>query len=183
MFFDAKNKTITTKRLVLRMFEHSDAEEVARLCNNYNIYKNTLYLPYPYSIEDALLWIESHLDNYEAQKSYELAVTDKKSGQLFGAIALSNNQRFKNGEIAYWIGEEFWGRGYATEAAEAIVQFAFSEKNYHKVFARCFHSNPASGRVLQKLGMTEEGVLIDHVIKDSRYEDLVHFGMINKMGS
>jgi [ribosomal protein S5]-alanine N-acetyltransferase len=179
MIFDQINKTITTSRLILRIFQKSDAEDVARLCNNYNIYKNTLYLPYPYSLEDALLWMESHLENYEAGKSYEFAVTDKGSGELFGAIALSNNQRFNHGEIAYWIGEEYWGRGYATEAAEAIVQFAFSEKKYHKVFARCFGSNPASGRVLEKAGMREEGILIDHVRKENRYEDLVHYGIIN----
>jgi [ribosomal protein S5]-alanine N-acetyltransferase len=180
MIYDQKNKTITTERLVLRLFQKSDAADVARLCNNYNIFKNTLYLPYPYSLEDALLWMESHFKNYEAGKLYEFAVTDKESGELFGAIALSNNQRFNHGEIAYWIGEEFWGRGYATEAAESIVQFAFSEKKYHKVFARCFHSNPASGRVLQKLGMKEEGVLNGHVRKENRYEDLVHYGIINK---
>ena len=179
MTYDPKNKTITTSRLILRMFQKSDAADVARLCNNYNIFKNTLYLPYPYRIEDALLWMESHLENYETSKSYEFAVTDKENGELFGGIALSNSQRFNHGEITYWIGEEFWGRGYATEAAEALVQFAFSEKKYHKVFARCFGSNPASGRVLQKLGMREEGILIDHVIKENRYEDLVHYGIIN----
>lgn len=179
MTFDQINKTITTSRLILRMFQKSDAAEVARLCNNYNIYKNTLYLPYPYSLVDALLWMESHFDNFEAGKSFEFAVTGKESGELFGAIALSNNQRFNHGEIAYWIGEEYWGRGYATEAAEVIVQFAFSEKKYHKVFARCFHSNPASGRVLEKLGMREEGILIDHIRKENRYENLVHYGIIN----
>lgn len=180
MFFDKENKTITTSRLIMRMFETSDAEEVARLCNNYHLYINTLYLPYPYSMDDALTWMRRHPGNYEAGKSYEFAVTDKESGQLFGAIALSNNQRFNHGEIAYWIGEDYWGKGYATEAGEAIVQFAFREKNYHKVFARCFGSNPASGRVLQKLGMKEEGVLVDHIRKDNRYEDLIHYGMINR---
>jgi [ribosomal protein S5]-alanine N-acetyltransferase len=107
MVIDSENKTITTKRLILRMFQKSDAADVARLCNNYNIFKNTLYLPYPYSIDDALLWMERHLDNFNAGKLFEFAVTHKESGELFGAIALSYNQRFNHGEIAYWIGEEF----------------------------------------------------------------------------
>ncbi|MBS4192211.1 GNAT family N-acetyltransferase [Bacillus sp. FJAT-49705] len=181
MIYDDQNKTITTKRLELRLFQKSDAAAVAKLCNNYNIFKNTLYLPYPYSIEDALSWIEHHLDNFNANKSYEFAITDKESGELYGAIALSNNQKFNNGEIAYWIGEEFWGNGYATEAAQAILQFAFDEKQYHKVFARYFNSNQASGRVMQKLGMKEEGILIDQVRKENRYEDLVHYGIINSI--
>ncbi|TCZ80883.1 N-acetyltransferase [Paenibacillus albiflavus] len=179
MIFDSHNKTITTNRLILRLFQQSDAEAVAKLCNNYNLYKSTLYLPYPYAIEDALTWMERHLDNFNANRSYEFAVTDKESGKLYGAIALSNNQNFNNGEIAYWIGEEYWGNGYATEAAEAIVQFAFDEKLYHKVFARYFSSNPASGRVIEKLGMKKEGILIDHVKKENRYEDLVYYGIIN----
>jgi len=180
MVYDDESKSITTKRLKLRLFQKSDAPDVTKLCNNYNIYENTLYLPYPYSIEDALLWIEHHLNNFNANKSYEFAITDKETGELYGAIALSNNQMFKNGEIAYWVGEEFWGNGYATEAAQAILQFAFDEKQYHKVFARYFHSNPASGRVLEKLGMKQEGTFIDHVRKDNRYEDLVYYGLINQ---
>jgi RimJ/RimL family protein N-acetyltransferase len=182
MIYDNLNKTITTKRLLLRLFLKSDAVAVTKLCNNYNIYKNTLYLPYPYSIDDALSWIDNHLDNFSTNKSYEFAITDKESGELYGAIALSNNQKFNNGEIAYWIGEKFWGNGYATEAAQAILQFAFEEKQYHKVFARYFNSNPASGRVMQKLGLKKEGILIDHVRKESRFEDLVYYGIINSVG-
>ncbi len=182
MIYDNLNKTITTKRLVLRIFQKSDAVAVTKLCNNYNIYKNTLYLPYPYTIEDALSWIEHHLDNFNANKSYEFAITDKESGKLYGAIALSNNQKFNNGEIAYWIGKKFWGNGYATEAAQAILHFAFEEKQYHKVFARYFNSNPASGRVMQKLGLKKEGILIDHVRKENRFEDLVYYGIINLVG-
>lgn len=179
MKYNNQYKTITTNRLLLRQFQNSDAEAVALLCNNYSIYKNTLYLPYPYTIEDALKWIEPHHENYTANKSYEFAITDKDSGEVYGAIALTNNKRFNNGEMAYWIGEEFWGNGFATEAAQAILQFAFDEKQYHKVFARYFKSNPASGRVMQKLGMKQEGILIEHVIKENRYEDLICYGKIN----
>lgn len=116
--------------------------------------------------------------DFNANKSYEFAITDKETQELYGAIALSNNQKFNNGEIAYWIGEGFWGNGYATEAAKALIQFAFEDKQYHKVYARYFNSNPASGRVLQKAGLKKEGVLIDHVKKENRYEDLIYYGMI-----
>jgi len=180
LIYDKNKITITTNRLVLRLFQKSDAVAVTKLCNNYNIYKNTLYLPFPYSIQDALSWIDNHIENFNSNKSFEFAVTDKLTGELFGAIALSNNQKFNNGEIAYWIGEEFWGCGYATEAAQAILRFAFDEKQYHKVFARYFNSNPASGRVIQKIGMKKEGILIDHVKKENRYEDLVYYGIINE---
>ncbi|UYZ22604.1 GNAT family N-acetyltransferase [Mesobacillus jeotgali] len=182
MVYDTVNKTITTERLVLRLFQETDAPAVTRMCNNYNLYKSTLNLPYPYSIEDALGWIALHQDNFNADRFYEFAVTDKASGELYGAVALSNNQRFSNGEIAYWIGEEFWGRGYATEAAQAVIEFAFEVKGYHKVYARYFQSNPASGKVMQKMGMKEEGVLIEQVKKEGRFEDLVCYGIIHSAG-
>ncbi|MNI75165.1 putative ribosomal N-acetyltransferase YdaF [compost metagenome] len=109
---------------------------------------------------------------------YEFAVTDKLSGQLYGAMALTNNQEFRRGELAYFIGEPFWGRGYATEAAQAVLQFALNVKKYHKVFARYFRSNPASGNVMRKIGMTQEGILKQHVRKDNHYEDLIYCGII-----
>ncbi|MFW5438677.1 GNAT family N-acetyltransferase [Paenibacillus apiarius] len=183
MVYDDINKTITTERLFLRLFEESDAENVTKLCNNYNIYKSTLTLPYPYTIDCALSWIEHHIHNFIADKSYEFAICDRQTGTLYGAIALTNNQRFENGEIAYWLGEEFWGNGYATEASKAILDFAFNVKKYHKVYARHFASNPASGRVIQRIGMIKEGVLIDHVKKENQYEHLIYYGVVkNKLG-
>ncbi|MGF2616173.1 GNAT family N-acetyltransferase [Rossellomorea vietnamensis] len=173
------NETVTSRRLVLRRFLKSDSDEVARLCNNYNIYRNTMYLPYPYSKQDALSWIETHSLNFSDDKLYEFAITDKCTGTLYGAIALSNNHPNHHGEIAYWIGEEHWGKGYATEAAETMLKYAFTQKNYHKVFARHFGSNSSSGRVLEKLGMKKEGVLKEHILKENRYEDLVHYGILN----
>ncbi|MFD0048413.1 GNAT family N-acetyltransferase [Actinomycetes bacterium NPDC127524] len=178
MIYSKTEKIIDTNRLRLRLFNETDAQEVAKLCNNYNLYKNTLYLPYPYSIEDALSWIKNHLDNFNDDKYFEFAITDKTTEELYGAIALSNHQKFNNGELAYWIGEEYWGNGYATEAAKAILEFAFIEKGYNKVFARYFHSNPASGRVIEKIGMKKEGSLREHVKKDEEYIDLVYCGIL-----
>lgn len=86
-----------------------------------------------------------------ADKSYEFAVTDKETGELFGAIALSNNKRFNHGEIAYWIDEPYWGNGYVTEAAQSILQFAFEEKKLHKVFARYFHRTLLRGKLWRRL--------------------------------
>ncbi|WP_079504987.1 GNAT family N-acetyltransferase [Mesobacillus jeotgali] len=182
MVFDAINRTIITERLILRLFQESDAPAVTRLCNNYNLYKSTLNLPYPYSLKDALGWISRHEENFEGDRFYEFAVTDRESGELYGAVALSNNQRFSNGEIAYWVGEDYWGKGYATEAAQAVVKFAFEVKGYHKVYARYFQSNPASGKVMEKLGMKEEGILIDQIKKEDQFEDLVCYGIVNSAG-
>jgi len=170
-------RTLTTERLLLRPFEISDAKRVSELCNNFNIYKSTLTLPYPYPIESALSWIPTHEDNFNNDKMYEFAITDKATGELYGAIGLSNNKAHKNGEIAYWVGEEYWGNGYATEALKAIIEFAFLVKGYHKVWGRFFATNPSSGKVMQKVGMVKEGLLAEHILKDGKYEDLIFYGI------
>ena len=173
------NNTIITERLILRPFLISDAEDVTKLCNNYTLYTNTLHLPYPYTLDSALSWIETHEKNFNEDKLYEFAITCKESGKLLGAISLSNNKNSNNGEIGYWLGEEFWNKGYATEAAKGILYFAFNIKNYHKVYGRFFSKNPASGKVMSKIGMTYEGTLKDQVKKDDEYLDIVCYGIIN----
>ncbi|KAB2332953.1 GNAT family N-acetyltransferase [Bacillus mesophilum] len=179
MTYNPATQTIKTSRLILRLFTTEDALRVAELCNNDNIYKNTLYLPFPYKMDDALSWIRLHSHHFNENKKYEFAITDRISGELYGAIALSNNHHFNHGELAYWVGEEYWGTGYGTEAAKAVIDFAFQEKQYQKVFARCFVSNPASGRVLEKIGMKKEGILRQHVKKENEYIDLVCYGILS----
>jgi len=178
--YNPNTRTITTERLILRPYELSDAQRVSELCNNYNIYKSTLTLPYPYPIESALAWIPTHEENFKNDKCYEFAIANKTTSELYGAVGLSNHKNNKNGEIGYWIGEEYWGNGYATEALEAIIEFAFTEKGYHKVWGRFFAANPASGKVMQKAGMVKEGVLEEHIIKEGKYHDLVLYGIIKK---
>lgn len=178
MNYDQATQTITTERLKLRLFLKSDAETVQSLCNNYSIYKNTLFIPYPYTIEHALIWMKNHREHFDEDKGYEFAITDRATGQLYGAIGLTHDSRHHNGELGYWIGEEFWGKGFATEAAKALLAFAFKEKNFNKVYARHFGSNPSSGRVMEKIGMTKEGFLRDQIMKDGRYENLLYYGIL-----
>ncbi|WP_342503909.1 GNAT family N-acetyltransferase [Lysinibacillus sp. FSL L8-0126] len=179
MIYRAAEKTMETERLLLRPFTEADAPEVSVLCNNYAIYKSTLNVPYPYTIDCALSWIATHQQNFEENRLYEWAITDKHSGQLYGVIGLSNQQPHQRGEIAYWIGEPYWGNGYGTEATQAIIAFAFQEKKYHRVYAQYFQSNPASGKIMEKCGMHYEGTLKQHVYKNGAFEDIVYYGLIN----
>ncbi|MBP1999922.1 RimJ/RimL family protein N-acetyltransferase [Paenibacillus shirakamiensis] len=176
--YKSLERTMTTERLMLRPFELSDAQRVFEYCNNYNLYKSTLNLPYPYSLECALSWIKTHEENFIHNLFYEFAVADRITNELYGAIGISHNQQYRLGELGYWMGEEHWGNGYATEAARAVLDFAFQEKNYNKVYARYFATNIGSGRVMEKIGMVREGVLLEHIYKEDRFEDLVHYGIL-----
>ncbi len=179
MVYDEAKRSIATDRLLLRPFREADAERVAELCSNDRLYRSLLSLPRPYTVECARTWMAAHEENFSAGRSCEFAVTDGAAGCLYGCIGLFCHSRDRNAEMGYWIGEDYWGNGYATEAARAVVEFAFQCKDLHRVYARHFASNPASGRIMQKCGMVYEGTMKEHVFKDGRYEDLVCYGLLN----
>ncbi|MEJ2568088.1 MAG: GNAT family protein, partial [candidate division WOR-3 bacterium] len=71
----------------------------------------------------------------------------------------------------------YWGRGYASEAAAAVVEYGFFQLNLHKITSSHFASNPASGKVMRNIGMKEEGFRKEHIIKKGKYEDLVDYAI------
>ena len=81
-------------------------------------------------------------------------------------------------ELGYWIGKPYWGQGYCTEAARATLDFGFEQLGLNRIFAHHFARNPASGRVMQKIGMTREGRLRQHVKKWDAFEDLELYGIL-----
>ena len=89
-----------------------------------------------------------------------------------GAISLDLNLEHKRAELGYWVGLPFWGRGYATEAGRAMLDYGFDEIGLNRIEALYLLRNPASGRVLDKLGMMHEGVRRQHIIKWGVPEDV-----------
>ncbi|MFL5567923.1 MAG: GNAT family N-acetyltransferase, partial [Gemmatimonadaceae bacterium] len=84
----------------------------------------------------------------------------------------------RRAELGYWIALDCWNRGYATEAAERIIDFGFETLGLHRIEARHFVRNPASGRVMQKLGMQQEGVERDWAIKWNCFETLALYSIL-----
>ena len=80
--------------------------------------------------------------------------------------------------MGYWIGVPYWNKGYCSEAAKALIGYGFDELGLNRVFAEHMVRNPASGRVMEKAGMTYEGTLRQHVKKWDRYEDLKVYGIL-----
>ena len=108
-----------------------------------------------------------------------MAITLKRTGEIVGTIGIGITKQHSRAELGYWIGHEYWGNGYCTEAAKAIIEYAFNVVKLHKITSRFMEVNPASGRVMEKAGMTREGKLIDEVTKDNVYHSLIVYGKIN----
>jgi RimJ/RimL family protein N-acetyltransferase len=88
------------------------------------------------------------------------------------------DRRHDNAEIGYWLGAPFWGRGYCTEGARAVVAYGFAVLGLHRIHAMHFTRNAASGRVLEKLGMRFEGCRREHVRKWDAFEDVALYGIL-----
>jgi RimJ/RimL family protein N-acetyltransferase len=170
--------TLETARLRLRPFSAADAPDVQRLAGAREIAATTLTVPHPYEEGFAEQWIATHGPSFTEGKSLTLAVTENGSGALIGAVGLALTPRDQRAELGFWIGVPYWGRGYATEAARAMVQYGIRVLGLHRIMARHMAHNLASGRVMQKIGMTREGVLREHAYKWGRYEDLVVYALL-----
>ena len=170
--------TIQTERLILRPFTYNDAPRVQELAGAPEIARMTLNIPHPYEDGMAEQWIATHHSTFFEKKGVVLAITLAKSSDLVGAIGLTAKPPHQRAEMGYWIGVPYWGNGYATEAAKALMAYGFETLNYHKIYAGHLKQNPASGRVMVKAGMVWEGEMVDHAFMDGQFHTLVYYGRV-----
>ena len=171
---------IETERLLLRPFELSDGPRVKELAGDKAIANTTLNIPHPYEDGMAEEWISTHQPKFEAGELTNCAIVLKSTHKLIGAIGLTINKRFDRAELGYWVAKEYWNHGYCTEAAEAMLEYGFHKLDLHKITATHITRNPASGKVMEKIGMNKEGILREHVNKWDKYEDVVSYGILRK---
>lgn len=169
---------LTTGRLRLRPFTLADAPEVQRLAGEREIAATTAFIPHPYPDGAAEAWIETHSGRFARSEGVVFAITQRAGGALLGAVSLEINAGMQRAELGYWIGRPYWGQGYCTEAAAAVARFALADFGLRRVFAYHFSSNPASGRVMRKIGMLHEGTLRRHTIKWGEVLDLEVYGIL-----
>lgn len=168
--------TLRTKRLLLRPFTLADAPAVQALAGERDVASTTLTMPHPYESGMAETWISGHASAWESGQRLTLAIAT--TDDLVGAIGLHVVREHERAELGYWIGVPYWNRGYATEAASEVLAFGFTELGLHRIMARHFPRNPASGRVMAKIGMSYEGRLRDHVVRWGQFEDLECFAIL-----
>lgn len=151
---------LETERLFLRAPKLDDAKVIARLANNRKIAEMTTLIPHPYGIDDARAWIGSLS---EEGSGWTFAVTAKsEGGALIGACGYGRRHDDEP-EIGYWIGEPYWGRGYATEAVRAVIDHLFSVTDLDALDAGCRVTNLASRRVIEKCGFQWTGAALMRV--------------------
>lgn len=148
---------LETERLILRAPSLADVKSVAKLANNRKIAEMTALLPHPYAVEDAAQWISS----LPAETRHWKFGVFTEGEEFVGACGFT--KRDEGMTVGYWIGEPFWGLGYATEAARAVIDHIFSTTDLEEIAASCRVTNPGSRRVLEKCGFQWTGAALSRI--------------------
>ena len=145
---------LKTERLLLRPLREADAERLARLANNWNVARMLSRMPYPYTLDMAHDWIGRQETMRAEGEEFAYGIANGE-----GFIGTCGLQAHADGthEIGYWIGEPYWNRGYASEAAGAVLGEAKRRFGAETLISGHFWENHASGRVLTKLGFRYTG--------------------------
>jgi RimJ/RimL family protein N-acetyltransferase len=123
-------------------------------------------------------WITSHRSQLERGRAAVFGVVIRETNELCGVVGLDVYPNHNRAELGYWIGNPYWGQGFCTEACRGVLEWAFDALELHRIESRHFACNPASGRVMQKIGMKQEGYLRGAMLKWDQYEDLVIYGLL-----
>jgi RimJ/RimL family protein N-acetyltransferase len=172
--------SLHTERLTLRPFVAADAAAVQRLAGVLEVAQSTLNIPHPYPDGAAERWIGSHAEHFAHGREMVCAITLRGTGELAGAVGLVLEPAHARGELGYWIARPRWGTGIATEAARSLTTFGFRSLGLNRIHAEHFGTNPASGRVMQKLGMQFEGIRRQHIRRWDRFHDLAAYAVLRE---
>lgn len=164
----------------IREWKIEDKADLARNLNNVNILNNLRDgLPYPYTEGDAEDYITSML-SADKSKTFAFAITagDKVIGSI--GIFRCENIHYRTAEMGYYIGERYWGNGYAASAVKQACEYVFKNTDIIRIFAEPFACNVRSCRVLEKSGFQYEGTLHNNAVKNGRVLDMKMYALLRE---
>jgi RimJ/RimL family protein N-acetyltransferase len=166
--------TLETARLKFRPYCEADIADLLPLIGTREVAATTLRIAHPYTEQDA----RSFLALTEQPDKIWLAITLRSDARQIGGVGLRVDDEHQHAELGYWLGVSHWGQGYATEAATEMLRYGFESLKLHRIFASHFGHNPASGRILAKLGMRHEGCQREHIRKWDKFVDSELYGIL-----
>jgi len=162
----------------LREWKNTDIESVAVNANNKKIAEKLRNVfPFPYSKADAEFFVNMCIN---ADKTKDLFLAIDVGGKAVGSIGVfkKDDVYCKSGEIGYWLGEEYWGKGIVTEAIKQICEIAFDKFDLVRIFAEPYANNTGSRKVLEKAGFELEGIMKKGVYKNGEIHDYCMYSLI-----
>ncbi|MDB5397105.1 MAG: N-acetyltransferase [Rhodospirillales bacterium] len=161
---------IDTDRLVLRCPAAADASQISSLLGNWNVAHWVVRVPFPFRPEHAAAWIARSAEERAVGAGWPFLITLRDGHALMGSMDLSLEGDRSSGALGYWLGEDYWGQGYATEAAVAMIGFAFDILKLKEVTANALPDNLRSIRVLEKAGLRHVGRQVEDTVERGRVD-------------
>ncbi len=164
-------------RCTIRPWQHGDEASLAQHANNRKIWRNLRdTFPHPYTLKDAEEWIRfASAEN--PPRNFAIVVEEEAAGGI-GFVVKDDVYR-RTAELGYWLGEKFWGRGIITEVVAAMTEYAFANFDICRIQASVYEWNPASMRVLEKVGYQLEARMQKSVTKDGKTIDEMIFAIVS----
>ncbi|MGP1310366.1 MAG: GNAT family N-acetyltransferase [Phycisphaerales bacterium] len=168
---DHAEPTLRTARLTLRAPEMRDADAWEAVCGPIEVARGTLRMPHPYPKGGAADWF-AHCHQARARGERASFIMVDGNDRVVGMASLDIAPEHRHAELGYTVAMEHWGKGYATEASQAVVDYGFERLGLERIHAGYYLNNPGSGRVLEKLGFVPEGVRPRFYIRFGEWMDL-----------
>jgi RimJ/RimL family protein N-acetyltransferase len=172
---------IETTRLRLRPLELSDASAIQKAAGVREIADTMISLPHPYPAGEAKRYIIRQQSEREAGRSVTFTIEQKAEGWFRGLVELRDIDReHSQAELSFWLAVDAWGQGYMSEVIHAVVRYGFASLGLNRLYAHQMWRNPACGRVLEKNGFKQEGLLRQRVRKWGQFEDVSLWAILRK---
>lgn len=169
---------LETERLIIREIVESDWEHIHTYTSLPEVTTHTAWGPNSEEATQDYVKYVIELQQAEPREGYELAICLKQDGTLIGGIGI--HVMDTNAELGYVLNPSYQGRGYATEAARAILEFGFNTLRVHRIFAKCRPENSSSEKVMLHIGMEREGLMREHWYYKGKYHDSFLYSILEK---
>lgn len=171
---------LETERLQLRRLTLQDAHDVFSYASDPEVTKYLMWPPHE-SIDDSLTFIASAIDLYKKRQPGPWGIVLKETRMIIGTCDYIHWwPGHKRAEIGYALSQQYWGRGLMTEAVREMIAYGFREKGLNRIQAMCEIPNIGSARVMEKVGMTDEGVLRQYMIQRGKFRDMKIYAILKK---
>ena len=171
---------LTTPRLILRRMELRDAQDIYDYGRDEEVARHVLWSAYR-SVAEARVYVRYMMRKYRSGEPGSWCIVLRETGRVVGTIGyMSYSPDNATVEVGYSLAREQWGKGLMTEALGAVIDESFRTLKLHRIEAMHFTDNPASGRVMEKCGMTHEGHLRERICCKGVFRDVEMWGILRK---